>query len=139
MRAMAARRGRPGEAMRRLPTCTALALAFASNVAAAQSCTPFIDVPATDPFCSNIQWMHNRGVTLGCSANQYCPAQSVRRDQMAAFMFRLSHDVVFQDGGNAFGNPAVLGTTDNHSLDVRVNGVRAMRYEPRASPNLIGG
>ena len=84
----------------------------------AQICTPLIDVPASDPFCADIQWMLNRGVTFGCTANQYCPANPVRRDQMAAFMFRLSHDVVFQDGGNAFGNPAVLGTTDNQPLDV---------------------
>ncbi len=112
---------------------------FASS-SRAQTCAPFIDVPAADPFCSNIQWMFNRGVTLGCTANQYCPANAVRRDQMAAFMFRLAHDVVFQDGGNAFGNPAVLGTTDNNALDLRVNNARVMRYEPNAvSPNEIGG
>ena len=105
----------------------------------AQNCTPFTDVLASDPFCVNIQWMYARAITLGCTANQYCPTQFVRRDQMAAFMNRLG-DIVYQDGGNAFGGPAVLGTTDNHPLDVIVNGVRAMRYEPNAiSPNVIGG
>ncbi len=121
-----------------------LLAAFAASCASisvhAQICTPFLDVPASDPFCADIQWMLNRGVTFGCTANQYCPANAVRRDQMAAFMFRLSHDVVFQEGGNAFGNPAVLGTTDDNALDVRVNDARVMRYEPRAiSPNVIGG
>ena len=125
-----------------------LLAAFAATCAAssvhAQICTPFTDVPASDPFCADIQWMLNRGVTFGCHGTgqppAYCPANPVRRDQMAAFMFRLSHDVVFQDGGNAFGNPAVLGTTDNNALDIRVNNARVMRYEPNAiSPNVIGG
>ena len=85
--------------------------------------------------------MLNRGVTFGCRRdNAYCPPNPVRRDQMAAFMFRLADDAVFQEGGNAFGNPAVLGTTDNNALDIRVNNARAMRYEPNAiSPNVIGG
>src|SRR5688572_17913422 len=118
----------------------AAGLSTFATMSRAQNCAPFIDVPAADPFCSNIQWMFNRVVTLGCTPNQYCPANAVRRDQMAAFMFRLSHDVVFQDGGNALGNPAVLGTTDNNALDVRVNNARVMRYEPNAvSPNVIGG
>ena len=107
--------------------------------AQAQNCTPFTDVLASDPFCVNIQWMYARAITLGCTANQYCPTQFVRRDQMAAFMNRLG-DIVYQDGGNAFGAPAVLGTNDNHALDVIVNGARVMRYEPNAiSPNVIGG
>jgi len=62
---------------------------LAAPAATAQNCTPFTDVLASDPFCANIQWMFNRGITLGCAANQYCPAQFVRRDQMAAFMNRL--------------------------------------------------
>ena len=46
----------------------------------------------------------------------------------------------YTQGGNAFTATAVLGTTDNNALDVRVNGARVMRYEPNAvSPNVIGG
>lgn len=46
----------------------------------------------------------------------------------------------FVAGGNAFGGEAVLGTTDNNALDVRVNTARVMRFEPNAiSPNLVGG
>jgi hypothetical protein len=47
----------------------------------------------------------------------------------------------FVQGGNAFGATAVLGTTDNNALDVRVSGARAMRLEPTGggSPNVIGG
>lgn len=118
-----------------------LAAGWLAAPAAAQTCAPFTDVAASDPFCTNIQWMYNRGVTLGCTANQYCPAQPVRRDQMAAFMNRLADKVVYQQGGNAFGADGVLGTTDAaRALNVIVAGSRAMRYEPNAiSPNVIGG
>ena len=46
----------------------------------------------------------------------------------------------FVQGGNAFGATAVLGTSDNNAVDIRVNNVRVMRYEPNPiSPNKIGG
>jgi hypothetical protein len=46
----------------------------------------------------------------------------------------------FVQNGNAFGAPAVLGTTDNNALDVRTNNARVMRYEPSAiSGNVVGG
>jgi hypothetical protein len=44
--------------------------------------------------------------------------------------------------GNAGTSPGAdfLGTTDNQALELKVNGVRALRIEPRVtSPNLIGG
>lgn len=53
----------------------------------AQICSPFTDVSAQDTFCAEIQWMLNRSVTAGCTGNQYRPANFVRRDQMAAFIF----------------------------------------------------
>ena len=126
--------------MPRLPAfATACVLALFAQKASAQTCTPFTDVAASDPFCSNIQWMHNRAITLGCTATAYCPAQFVRRDQMAAFMNRLGN-ITFQQGGNAFGGPATLGTTDAQPLDVIVQSERVMRFEPHAkSPNVIGG
>ena len=101
---------------------------LAAAPAHAQTCTPFTDVAASDPFCTNIQWMFNRGITLGCTATTYCPTQFVRRDQMAAFMNRLGN-VTFQQGGNAFAATAVLGTTDSRPLEVMVGNQRAMRIE----------
>jgi hypothetical protein len=63
----------------------------------AQICAPFTDVLASSGFCTNIQWLYNRGVTLGCHAQgqpaRYCPADLVRRDQMAAFMNRFADDL----------------------------------------------
>jgi hypothetical protein len=49
----------------------------------------------------------------------------------------------WQTGGNAGTSPGVnfAGTTDNQPLELRVNGQRAMRFEPTTNnlPNLIGG
>ena len=125
---------------RHLLMVLALAVASAALPARAQTCTPFDDVGADDPFCPGIQWLLNRGVTLGCTATQYCPGQFVRRDQMAAFLNRLADKTVFQQGGNAFGGPGVLGTSEFQPLDIRVGGSRVMRYEPSSNtPNVIGG
>jgi hypothetical protein len=43
--------------------------------------------------------------------------------------------------GNAGTSPPqnFLGTTDSAALELKVNSQRALRIEPRASPNLIGG
>src|SRR5688572_8924262 len=108
-----------------------LVLAFVSFEAAAQFCpglSPwvFTDVPSNHPFCTVITWMAERGVTVGCASlnatqRLYCPDQSVRRDQMAAFMHRLADEAVFQQGGNAFGVAGELGTTDNQALEIIVN------------------
>ncbi len=89
-----------------------------------------------------MEWIKNRGITLGCNVpgTLYCPNLNVTRLQMAAFMYRLGFQNAFFRDGNAFGTAAVLGTTDNHPLDIRVNNARVMRYEPNAiSPNVIGG
>jgi hypothetical protein len=111
-----------------------------STSASAAPCAGFTDVDDSSGFCTSIAWMKNRAITLGCTATQYCPSDFVRRDQMAAFMYRLGFQNTFLTGGNAFGATAVLGTTDDQPLDIRVNGSRVMLYEPNAvSPNVIGG
>lgn len=67
----------------------AFTLATISSSAAASPCAGFIDVDAAHPFCRYVEWIKNRGVTLGCAADLYCPDQPVVRNQMAAFMNRL--------------------------------------------------
>ena len=58
--------------------------------AGAQSCAGFVDVPASDGFCPNVEWLKNRSITLGCTdTTHYCPTASVTRLAMAAFMNRL--------------------------------------------------
>ena len=64
-------------------------LGMLSTAAQALPCAGFTDVEDTSPFCGNVTWLKNRGVTLGCAPGLYCPAEFVSRLQMAAFMNRL--------------------------------------------------
>jgi hypothetical protein len=78
--------------------------------AAAQDCVGFTDVPASSPFCPNVEWLKNRGVTIGCSSSTlYCPNDIVTRLSMAVFMNRLGKvltpEVLAQD--EAFGVLAI--------------------------------
>jgi hypothetical protein len=132
--------------MARLTHLLALAAGSFVGVAQAQICTPFTDIPASSAFCADIQWMYNRGITQGCTATTYCPSQFVRRDQIAAFMSRLADNAVFQQGGNAFGATAVLGTIDARALEIVADGERALRVwnvpqgaSSASGVNVLGG
>jgi hypothetical protein len=59
------------------------------NVRIFGTCNGFSDVLPTDSYCNATEWLANRGVTQGCVAGQYCPANNVTRAQMALFMNRL--------------------------------------------------
>jgi len=60
------------------------------QVVVVTACADFTDVDPNSTFCTNVQWLRNRAVTLGCaSTTQYCPGESVIRLAMAAFMNRL--------------------------------------------------
>ena len=52
--------------------------------------TLFADVPANYPQAAFIEQLYHDGITTGCATNpnRYCPADSVSRDQMAAFLAR---------------------------------------------------
>lgn len=122
--------------------CGSLLLGLTSGASAAP-CAGFTDVQDTSGFCIHIEWLRNRAITLGCTANQYCPADFVRRDQMAAFLYRLGVQNAFLQGGNAFGTTAALGTLDNKPLHLHVNGAAVLQIMPATSPisgpNLVGG
>ena len=117
-----------------------------SPAAFAAPCAGFTDVDATSPFCVNVAWMRNRGITLGLTPTLYDPNSPVTRLQMAAFMYRLGVQNAFLQGGNAFATTAVLGTTDNRPLQFNVNGFHALTLRPVSTlggslltPNLVGG
>ncbi len=67
----------------------------------------FNDVPDTNPFHDDIAWLKDAGVTLGCDSNNYCPADNVTRQQMAAFMRRLAEKQVV-DAGQILGGTAYM-------------------------------
>jgi hypothetical protein len=87
----------------------------------AQPCSGFTDVDVGDQFCPNVDWLRNRGITLGCtSATLYCPGDAVSRLAMAAFMNRLGNALtpitvrVEQSGGavDLSTSPNVCETAD---------------------------
>ncbi len=49
----------------------------------------FSDVPTSATYHAAVEWVFNRGITLGCAAGLYCPDDFVTRAQMALFMQRL--------------------------------------------------
>ena len=58
----------------------------------APACTeaPFADVPVTHPFCGEIAWLADTGISTGWADGTYRPAQPISREAMAAFLYRLS-------------------------------------------------
>jgi Chaperone of endosialidase/S-layer homology domain len=114
-----------------------------SSNALAAPCAGFTDVDDTSPFCVNVAWMKNRGITLGLTPTLYDPNSPVTRLQMAAFMYRLGFQNAFLQNGNAFGGTARLGTSDEHAVEIIVGQYRAARYEPVPGGglnfNVIGG
>lgn len=76
--------------------------------AAAWASQQFDDVPNSNIFSDDIDWMADNGITLGCNPpanDEYCPDENVTREQMAAFMRRLATKRVVDadtvDGRNA--------------------------------------
>ena len=68
----------------------AAAAVCAAAPAASQSCNPvFTDVPASDPFCADVEWIYNRSITQGCTPTTFCANDFVTRREMAAFLARL--------------------------------------------------
>ena len=75
------------------------------------ACAGFDDV-LQDQFCTNVTWIKNRQITLGCTATTYCPEQPVSRLAMAAFMNRL---------GNVLTPAVVQAEESGASLDLFSN------------------
>ncbi len=66
----------------------------AHDDADAPACTaaPFTDVPVSHPFCGEIAWLADTGITTGWSDGTFRPGSAVTREAMAAFLYRFAHD-----------------------------------------------
>ncbi|MCC5954288.1 MAG: S-layer homology domain-containing protein [Acidimicrobiia bacterium] len=51
---------------------------------------PFTDVPATHPFCAEITWMVDEGITTGFPDDTFRPTNPISRQAAAAFLWRLA-------------------------------------------------
>jgi len=74
----------PGRTIRRDEMASFLARALQLPM---QTTGPFTDV-GNNIHAGAINAIANAGVTLGCAPDRYCPAEPVRRDQMASFLAR---------------------------------------------------
>lgn len=65
---------------------------YANPAATAPPCTSaaFPDVPATSPYCAEIEWLVVHGIASGYRDGSFQPTAPVSRQAMAAFMFRLT-------------------------------------------------
>jgi hypothetical protein len=50
--------------------------------------SPFTDVATNAQFCPHIKRAKELGITAGCTATTFCPAQNVTRVEMAMFLTR---------------------------------------------------
>jgi hypothetical protein len=80
--------------LRKMSITTVIALVLTTAVSTAViAAHSFTDVPDDNTFHSDIAWLKDYRVTRGCNppANtEFCPSDNVTREQMAAFMRRLS-------------------------------------------------
>lgn len=72
------------------PRPSAVVLPAAGDVAVPTSADPFVDVPATHPFATQIGWLAAQGITTGYADGTYHPAEPVSRQAMAAFVYRFA-------------------------------------------------
>jgi endo-1,4-beta-xylanase len=90
--------------VRRLSTVTALSATLVSAAvlypaahnaaqAASGSCStkPYPDVPRSSVFCADIGWLKSRDITRGYQDGRFHPKASIIRQEMAAYLFRLSN------------------------------------------------
>jgi hypothetical protein len=89
-------------------------------------CGGFSDVPGGATYCNSVQWLNNRGITLGCTANQYCPNDSVTRAQMALFLNRLGN-VMEPLVGELQGNSGALNL-DSSPIVCQTGAIAAASY-----------
>ena len=88
----------------------------------------FADVPCPSLFADWIEALAAEGITGGCGGGNYCPGDTVRRDQMAAFLLKAEH-------GSAYVPPPCAGAF----ADVACPSLFADWIEQLAAEGVTGG
>ena len=66
----------------------------------------FTDVPRSNLFYKNVETILHKGITVGCTATEYCPADQVPRSQKAMFIARgLLAGSLIPASGSVNGHP----------------------------------
>ena len=115
-----------GYAKRKVAMIVVVLAVLIAPVAAAGATSLWADVPDDSIFVNDTNWMKVTGVSIGCNppANtNYCPKDFLTREQMAAFMHRLSDAQVVNaataiDAENAENADAVDGRDANELMSI---------------------
>lgn len=89
--------------------------AFVYRVAGSPSYTapatsPFSDVTTSTQFYKEMAWLYESGIATGADDGTFDPAQSVTREMMAVFMYRLANGADEEPGGGS-GSPVIGSKT----------------------------
>ena len=114
----------PGQTVTRGQMATFLIRALYGNTFSYTTTPYFTDVPASDPAFPYVQKMKELGITVGCTATQFCPNDPLTRWQGATFIIRAKMIKLF---GNNFSYPTTAYFTDVPSSDVSFPFVQKMR------------
>lgn len=63
-------------------------VAYFRQISPAPAIATFTDVPVGSQFHAEVEALNQSGITLGCTATEFCPGNFVTRLQMAAFLSR---------------------------------------------------
>lgn len=104
-----------------------VATIFVAVPATAWASHQYSDVPSSNDFHDDIDWISDMGITLGCGPSTFCPSENVTREQMAAFLYRLYEETVAPlESENAALNARVDALeAENAALDARVDTVES--------------
>ena len=83
---------------------------IAGEPAAAGTDMPFRDVPADAYYAQSVLWAYHAGVVSGCSADAFCPAQAISRQDLTAILYRYA--CLTGIAGAAQSDDALGGFTD---------------------------
>jgi hypothetical protein len=83
----------------------------------------FADVACPSPFADWIEALAAEGITAGCGGGNFCPTDTVRRDQMAPFLLKALH-------GPAYAAPACSGIfADVPCPSLFANWIEQLKFE----------
>ncbi len=125
---------------RRYALIAALVAAILIVPAAVFASNGFGDVPDSEIFHGDIEWMATNGITSGCGGGNYCPDDNVTRGQMAAFMKRLATKKVVSAATAVSAETALTASTAGTAAwaDIAGNGVIANGYYSNPDLEAVG-
>ena len=103
----------------------------------------FTDVPDSNVFKADIDWLAQSGVTKGCNPPDntlFCPSDNVTREQMAAFMHRLAVNQVVDAGSiDGLDSEALVQKAETIDLPQPMTNWVPLGDSPPTARYLLGG